>query len=215
MAFQRLASSHVDNTGTGCLQEAFFASGSIMWEVREEALQWERCGLSECAPHYHLLQEGLPSCSYCSYHPCPHLASGSHFHTEWGRQHATVPQAMTSRVLQDSQGKDLGVIKARRWEHGVRASEAEWWDCEMVFYFFRRKSKGLACKIGMPVKEGIEAVPGSLFFCKDKASVSLTSVGTLVGWYNDSYKTRFFMLSTAPASISKTFLWPSSLRVFE
>lgn len=82
------------------------------------------------------------------------LLQGSHFHTEWGRQHATVPQAMTSRVLQDSQGKGLGVIKARRWEPGVRASEAEWWDCEKVFYFLEERVKGLSAKLACLSKTG-------------------------------------------------------------
>jgi len=41
MIFQKLAGSHVDNTGTGCFQDALLASGNIVGDVGEEALQWE------------------------------------------------------------------------------------------------------------------------------------------------------------------------------
>lgn len=54
MIFQKLASSHVDNTGTSYFQEALLASGNIVRDVREEALQWEVmvefCHLGKHAP---------------------------------------------------------------------------------------------------------------------------------------------------------------------
>lgn len=41
MIFQKLASSHVGNPGSGCFQEALLASGNIGRDVGEEAFQWE------------------------------------------------------------------------------------------------------------------------------------------------------------------------------
>lgn len=81
--------------------------------------------------------------------------------------------------------------------------------------FLFQKSEGLAYKAGMLVREGMEPenMPGILFLrviCGNKDLFPLPSVGTLVVWYNESYKNRFFMLSTGPTSICESISFPAS-----
>lgn len=81
MNFQKLAGSRVDNTRTGCFQEAFLASGNIARDVREEALQWEDgvefCDLGKRAPSLSPAL-GKPSLLlllrlWCTSSPCSHF----------------------------------------------------------------------------------------------------------------------------------------------
>lgn len=149
--FQKPASFHVDEMGTGCFQEAVLDSGSVVWHMREEVFQWELCDLSKYAPGLSpaLCDTAFPPAVRAGMTCVLILLQGSCFHrSEEGGTLRPCEQSHPG-FCKAAEEKWCGFHQSKRIKE-VSTSDAEWWNYQKVFSFRRVRDlpTKLACLSG-------------------------------------------------------------------